>query len=149
MEATEDGANPVLKRLEDQATWFNQKSSFNRHRFHMLKISQIIAGALIPFVASINTPAYVASALGVLIVIIEGLQSLNQYQHTWIAYRSTCEQLNHEKYLWLAKAGPYASAVSADALLAERVENILSSENVGWTVEMRKEQKQPGSTANS
>jgi Protein of unknown function (DUF4231) len=150
MEATEDVANPVLKRLEDQATWFNQKSSFNRKRFQILKICQIIAGALIPFVASINAPPYVASALGVLIVIIEGLQSLNQYQHTWISYRSTCEQLNHEKYLWLAKAGPYASAANADALFAERVENILSSENVSWADEKQKQrEKQPTGTANS
>jgi hypothetical protein len=145
MEATEDGANPVLRRLEDQATWFNDKSNINRKRFQILKISQIIAGALIPFTASVNAPAYVASALGVLIVIIEGLQSLNQYQHTWISYRSTCEQLHHEKYLWLAKAGPYASAANAGALLAERVENILSSENTSWVEEMRQQvEKQPG-----
>jgi hypothetical protein len=143
MEATEDGANPVLKRLEDQAAWFNQKSRFNRRRFQILKICQIIAGALIPFVASINAPPYVASALGVLIVIIEGLQSLNQYQHTWISYRSACEQLNHEKYLWLAKAGPYASAANANTLLAERVENILSSEDVSWADEMRKQGEKP------
>ena len=150
MEATEDGANPVLKRLEDQLAWFNQKSGFNRKRFQTLKICQIIAGALIPFVASINAPPYVASALGVLIVIIEGLQSLNQYQHTWISYRSTCEQLNHEKYLWLAKAGPYASAANANTLLAERVENILSSEDASWADEMRKQGEKPTTgTANS
>jgi hypothetical protein len=52
MDATENGANPALKRLEDQATWFDEKSSFNRKRFQILKISQIIAGALIPFTAS-------------------------------------------------------------------------------------------------
>jgi len=148
MDATENGANPALKRLEDQATWFDEKSSFSRKRFQILKISQIVAGALIPFTASISAPAYIASALGVLIVVIEGLQSLNQYQQTWISYRSTCEQLKHEKYLWLAKAGPYASAANADALLTERVENILSSENAGWA-ESKQEGKQPTSTANS
>jgi hypothetical protein len=150
MDATENGANPALKRLEDQATWFDEKSSFSRKRFQILKISQIVAGALIPFTASIGAPAYIASALGVLIVVIEGLQSLNQYQQTWISYRSTCEQLKHEKYLWLAKAGPYASAANADALLTERVENILSSENAGWAESKRKQEgKQPTSTANS
>jgi predicted signal transduction protein with EAL and GGDEF domain len=150
MDATENGANPALKRLEDQATWFDAKSSFSRKRFQILKISQIVAGALIPFTASISAPAYIASALGVLIVVIEGLQSLNQYQQTWISYRSTCEQLKHEKYLWLAKAGPYASAANADAILAERVENILSSENASWAESKRKqEEQQPTSTANS
>ena len=106
-----------------------------------------MAGALIPFAASIGTPVYVASALGVLIVIVEGLQSLNQYQHTWISYRSTCEQLIREKYLWLAKAGSYATAANVNAVLAERVEAILSSENTGWATEMQqRDQKQAGGT---
>src|SRR5262249_15485138 len=106
--------NPTLKRLEEQIAWYDNKSGLNQRRFKTLKISQIVAGALIPFTSSIGAPTYVAGALGVLIVIFEGLQSLSQYQHNWIFYRSTCEQLSHEKFLWLAKAGPYASAVNPD-----------------------------------
>jgi len=147
MEANENTQNPILQRLEDQVTWYSKKSSFNRKRFQTLKVAQIVAGALIPFAASIGTPVYVASALGVLIVIVEGLQSLNQYQHTWISYRSTCEQLIREKYLWLAKAGSYATTANVNAVLAERVEAILSSENTGWATEMQqRDQKQAGGT---
>lgn len=149
MEETEDNANPILKRLDDQITWYDKKSSLNQRRFKTLKTSQIVAGALIPFTSSIGAPAYVASALGVLIVIFEGLQSLSQYQHTWISYRSTYDQLTHEKYLWLAKAGPYASATNANALLAERVEANLVGENAGWTTQMaQKTQQQPAGAAN-
>jgi hypothetical protein len=149
MEATADTTNPILARLDGQVAWFTEKSSFNRSRFQMLKIAQIVAGALIPFASSVGAPAYVASGFGVLIVIFEGLQSLNQYQHTWISYRSTCEELKREKYLWLAKAGPYANAANANAVLAERVEAILSGEDSSWTTEMQKRDQQQSTAATS
>ncbi|HWX20688.1 MAG TPA: DUF4231 domain-containing protein [Candidatus Binatia bacterium] len=50
----------------------------------------------------------------------------------WFTYRSTCEDLKHEKYLWLAKAGPYASVERPDALLAERIESLVSREHAKW-----------------
>ena len=110
-----DTPNPTLKRLEEQIAWYDKKSSYNQRRFKLLKISQIIAGALIPFAASVGAPAAVAGGLGVLIVIFEGLQSLTQHQQSWISYRSTWQKLTQEKYLWLAKAGPYESAPNPDA----------------------------------
>jgi Protein of unknown function (DUF4231) len=135
MEDAHNTQHPIVARLEEQASWYDQKSSFNRRWYKRLKVSQIIAGALIPLTSSLGAPAYVAGTLGVLIVIFEGLQSLNQYQHTWLTYRTTHQQLNHEKYLWLAKAGPYDGAANTDALLTERIETILARENAGWTAE--------------
>jgi len=125
--------NLTLKRLDEQIAWYDKKSTLNQRRFKVLKISQIVAGALIPFSSGIGAPSYIAGALGVLIVIFEGLQSLSQYQHSWISYRTTCQQLTHEKFLWLAKAGSYASAANPDAFLAERVETLMSSEIASWS----------------
>ena len=59
-------------------------------------------------------------------------QQLNQYQQNWITYRSTCEALKHEKYLYMAKAGPYAAASDSHALLAERIESLISQEHAKW-----------------
>jgi len=70
--------------------------------------------------------------LGAAIAIIEGIQQVNQYQSNWISYRSTCEALRHEKYLYLGKAGPYAGAADAHALLAERVESLVSQGHAKW-----------------
>ena len=39
MEETEDNANPILKRLDDQITWYDKKSNLNQRRFKTLKIS--------------------------------------------------------------------------------------------------------------
>jgi hypothetical protein len=54
-----------------------------------------------------------------------------QYQQNWITYRSTCERLRHEKFLFAAGAGPYTVA-RAEALLAERVESLVSQEHAAW-----------------
>jgi Protein of unknown function (DUF4231) len=74
----------------------------------------------------------VAAVLGLVILLVEGLQQLNQYQTNWISYRSTCEALWHEKYLFLASAGPYANADRALPLLADRIEGLISQENAKW-----------------
>ena len=64
--------------------------------------------------------------------MLEGLQQLQQYQQNWTTYRSTAERLKHEKFLFLARAGAYASAERPEALLAERVEGLVSQEHAAW-----------------
>ena len=67
-----------------------------------------------------------------MITILEGMLHLNQYQQNWIAYRSTCEGLKHEKFTYLAKAAPYQDAPDPHALLAERIESLVSQEHAKW-----------------
>ena len=147
MADTTDTSNPTLKRLDEQIAWYDTKSSLNQRWFKTLKIAQIMAGALIPFTSSVGAPPSVAGALGVLIVVFEGLQSLSQYQHNWISYRATCEQLTQEKFLWLARAGTYASAASPDAHLAERIESLISSEAGTWATTIQQKEQRPDSTS--
>jgi hypothetical protein len=64
--------------------------------------------------------------------MLEGFQHLNQYENNWITYRSTCESLQHEKFLFLAGAGPYEVADDAHILLAERIESRISQEHARW-----------------
>ena len=135
--------NPTVERLEEQIAWYDQKSMENQRWFKRLKVAQIVAAAIIPFAAGISAPVYVTGGLGLFIVIVEGLQSLNQYQHNWITYRSTCEELKHEKYLWLAKAGPFLNAENPDALFAERVESLISREHAKWVSTRTDAEKQP------
>jgi hypothetical protein len=110
--------------------------------FKRLKVAQIVIVAIIPFAAGMELNPYFTGGLGVLIVILESLQSLNQYQHNWMTYRSTCEALKHEKHLWLAKAGPYLEAENPEALLAERVEALISREHAKWVAQRRQPAKE-------
>jgi Protein of unknown function (DUF4231) len=124
--------DPVLQHVEDQIAWYDARSLKNQQTFKVLKIIVIAAAALIPFLAGLSLPQWVAGGLGVLIAVIEGLQQLNQYHANWISYRSTCEALKHEKFLFLAKAGPYAAAADPRVLLAERIESLGSQEHTKW-----------------
>jgi hypothetical protein len=131
----------TMARLEDQIGWYDRRSATDQRRYKALKITVIAIAALIPLLsglplASVLTgglPPWVLGALGAAIAIIEGIQQVNQYHSNWISYRSTCEALKHEKYLYLGKAGPYAAAADPHALLAERVESLVSQEHAKWT----------------
>ncbi len=44
----------------------------------------------------------VAGGLAAVIVVLEGVQHLYQFQERWITYCSTAEALKHERYLYWA-----------------------------------------------
>jgi Protein of unknown function (DUF4231) len=126
-----DTVSAAQKRLDDQILWYDTKSGYNQRLFKALKICQLIVAAAIPVAAGQSAPAWLVGGAGALIVVLEGLQQLQQYQQNWIIYRSTCERLKHEKYLYESRAGPYAGT-SPDAVLAERVESLVSQEHAAW-----------------
>lgn len=130
---TQAQPDPTTERLEDQISWYDRKSVYNQRMFKRLKGATIIAAVAIPLCAGLGGQfAIITGVLGALIALIEGIQQLNQYQQNWIAYRSTCEALKHEKFLFLANAGPYAAAEKPKTLLAERVESQVSQEHARW-----------------
>ena len=136
----------TLARLEDQIAWYDKSSGKNQNRFKALKITVIVSAALIPFLGALHAPDLTAGALGILIAVLEGVQQLNQYHANWISYRSTCEALKHEKFLFLATAGPYAVVRNPNSLLAERIESLVSQEHAKWTSgqERTEQMKQAG-----
>lgn len=146
--AVYDKSDPIIDRLEDQINWYDAKSGKYQRIYKRIKVVEIIAAALIPFLAALHisdsspqpfavahipmTIGTITALLGVLITVLEGILQLNQYQQTWVTYRATCEALKHEKFTYLGKAGVYAAATDPRALLAERIETIGSQENSKW-----------------
>lgn len=138
--------DPIIERLEDQIRWYDLKSISNMRWYKRLKISEIASAAMIPFLAASGMPraVIVTGVLGMLVTVFEGMLQLNQYHENWIRYRSTCESLKHEKYIYLANAGPYVNAEKPRALLAERVESLVSQEHAKWaTVQQQDPQGKP------
>jgi hypothetical protein len=126
-----------VDRLEDQLAWYEEKSTHHKRWFQSLKVCQIVVAAAIPAVAAAGASAGVAGALGAVVVVMEGLQQVFRFQENWIAYRGTAEALKHEKFLFLASAGPYARPDGRDRLLAERVEGLVSQEHAAWAEAQR------------
>ena len=137
--------DPIQQRLDDQLAWYGQKSRAARRAFKRIKITEIIAAALIPLLTGHTWPyvPYIIGSLGVLVTVLEGILHLNQYQENWTNYRNTAESLKHEKFLFLAKAGPYASAADPRVALAERVEALISTENSQWVAASKMAAQQP------
>ena len=146
-DASSPPAPAAWERLETQIAWYDKKSNQNQRWFKRLKVLQIVAAAVIPVAAALGVSAKPIGAAGALIVIVEGLQQLQQYQQNWTTYRSTCERLKHEKYLYLAHAGPYTAAPRPDALLAERVEGLVSQEHAAWVSQQQETSKRGGGEA--
>ena len=135
---------PAWERLETQIAWYDKKSNQNQRWFKRLKVLQIVTAAAIPVAAAAGVDAGVIGGGGALIVVLEGLQQLQQYQQNWTTYRSTCERLKHDKYLYLAHAGPYTKAPRPEALLAERVEGLVSQEHAAWVSQQQEASKRSG-----
>jgi hypothetical protein len=135
--------SPTLARLEDQIAWYDRKSEHCQRMFTVLKVLEIVIAAAIPVTAAAGLTTWGVGAGGAVIVVLEGLQQLQQYQQNWLNYRSTCERLKHEKFLYLATAGHYASASRPDAMLAERIEGLVSQEHAAW-VSHREEEPTEG-----
>jgi hypothetical protein len=131
---TSTNVDPTMERLEDQIGWYDRKSMVAQRTYKRMKMIEILAAAVIPFLAAWKFPhaLLITAGLGLLITVLEGALHLNQYQQNWVAYRSTCESLKHEKYAYLGKASPYSDEAVAHALLAERIESLVSQEHAKW-----------------
>ncbi len=138
--------HPAWMRLNDQLDWYDRKSGDNQKRYKQIKVAQLILAGSIPVFALVGDTwgRWVTAILGASVAILEGLQQLGQYNNLWVSYRATAEQLKHEKYLFLAHAGPYKGLKEEDALslLAERVEEQVSTEHAKWVSERRQQTDQ-------
>lgn len=130
----------LKERVDDQINWYDLRSKAAQLAFRRLRQAEIVCAALVPFMAgfasSYASVAFLVGLLGAVVVVLAAFQSLGQYQENWIDYRSVCESLKHEKYLFLTAADPY-TAPEAFPLLVQRVENLLSKENRNWSQDTR------------
>jgi hypothetical protein len=135
--------SPTWARLEDQIAWYDARAEHNQLWFRGLKVFQIVVAAAIPVGAAAGLSAAAVGGGGAFVVVLEGLQQLLQFQENWINYRSLCERLKHEKFLFLAGARPYAGVADPERLLAERVEGLVSQEHAAWVAHREEEVTEP------
>jgi len=149
---TNETTRVVLERLNSEIDWYNAKSVHNQHMFKRLKTATLAISVSIPLCALIVSwraivGGVITGILGASITLLEGLQGLNQYHDNWISYRSTAEALKHEKFLFMSKAGVYATANNPTPLLAERVEGLVSQEHSKWSSTHDQSQKPQGTAS--
>lgn len=148
----------ITDRLEDQIKWYDTKSLHNQKRFKQLRMAEIIAASFIPFLTALSVNfsnsgltvnsynlgiigTVIVGILGIAITIIASILNLGQHQKNWIEYRTTCENLKKEKYLFITNSEPYDND-DAFTILVQRVEALVSKENTNWAQFMMKPQQE-------
>lgn len=139
----------IEQRLQVEIDWYDQKSQNNQKAFKWLRIIEIAMASLIPFISglilSIKDFSMIGTVLvglfGVAISIIAGLLSLGRYQERWVEYRTTCESLKKERFLFETNVEPYNSENSFN-LLVQRAETLISKENTNWAQYMMQPQQE-------
>ena len=130
----------VENRLEDQITWYDTKSIQNQKIYKRLRFLEIILASSIP-VLSMTFEAFdfpdkyhtvVFGCVGVVISVLASTLALGKYQELWQSYRTTCENLKKEKFLYFAGSRPY-NIEKRYTLLVERIESLISKENTNWS----------------
>lgn len=128
----------IKERVDDQINWYDKKASEAQHKYKMCQVIEIIIAACIPILVNFVDGCILFQVLvalcGVAITIIEGLTALYKWHENWIEYRSTCELLRHEKYLFEMKAPPYGDSSSVENLFVNNIESLISAESNKWKV---------------
>jgi Protein of unknown function (DUF4231) len=126
----------IAARVDDQIGWYDRKSQNSQCWFKWPRGIEILSAAAIPLLAGFAEDPFpvtlVVGLLGALIVVISSIISLNQFQENWTEYRTTCESLKHEKFLFLTKAEPYHQE-DPYRLFVQRIESLISKENSAWS----------------
>ena len=129
----------LIAHLDQQIMWFDRNAARSMRWHFRLRLGQILAAATIPVlqIASDNiTLRVVVGALGGLIVVLQGVDSLHHYGEHYVAWRATERQLSAERWLFSISAGAYQGLSplgdEARQLLAARVHAIESQEHEQW-----------------
>jgi Protein of unknown function (DUF4231) len=131
----------IEQRLNDQISWYARKSRTNQLWFKRLRVTEMVAAAIIPFLAGFTGESLAIKiaigVLGVVVAVIASLLGLLRFQEHWISYRATAQALKAEQFLFLTQTQPYDKE-DAFHLLVQRVEALLSKESSEWLQSMVK-----------
>jgi hypothetical protein len=131
--------DPLIGHLDRQIGWFDRNAARSMRWHFRLRLGQILAAAAIPVLQIAGDHValrVVVGALGGLIVVLQGVDSLHHYGEHHVAWRATERQLSAERWLFSISAGAYQGLPPLDGearqLLAERVHAIESQEHEQW-----------------
>ena len=131
-------------RYNKQTNWYNEKANYNKKVYQGLQTLVIIFSVITPILVIIGEGwlrwfAVVSSGI---VAIGAALLQTFQYHENWINYRTTRETLAKEIHYYNAKLFGYEEAEDPEALFVERVEAVISRENICWIyVQKAKEEK--------
>ena len=128
----EDFQKYLKERYEDQVNWYDKKAIGNQKVYRFYQTTLIFLSAVTPVLVAIKETRWSAIVISVLVAIGITILKTFKFQENWINYRTTCETLKKEIYLYQARIGEYKTAKTPEDLFVERVESLISRENTIW-----------------
>lgn len=127
----------IQTRVDTEIQWYNKRSNYCQRMYQGFQVAKIVLAALIPLLSAYSEKSYMVAltvgSFGAVIAIIESIGKLFKYQEYWIQYRTTCELLKHQKYVYLTQSPPYnRSNQTTENIFIQNIETIISSENNQW-----------------
>lgn len=128
----EDFQKYLKERYEDQVNWYDKKAIWNQKVYRRFQLIIIILSAITPVLVAIKETRWPAVVISALVAIGIAVLKTFKFQENWINYRTTCETLKKEIYLYKARIGDYKATEESKNLFVERVESLISRENTMW-----------------
>ena len=128
------------ERYNNQVKWYDEKSKSNQKIYKFLQWIIIIFAAITPILI-LQREYYIniiAAVLAIIVAISASSQKAFNYQENWINYGTTCAVLKKEYFFYTNKVQEYENAANPEGLFVERVEPIISKENVYWIATYKK-----------
>ena len=124
----------TLTEFSGQRDWYNQRASSFKARAQRIDVLIIAAGAFVAALPSLRSSPgdwidYVLIALGITIVVAQGMQRVYRYSEIWPEYRLASERMKREWRLFINAAEHYdAPDEVAQPLYVSRLEGIMADE---------------------
>ncbi|MBA2253604.1 MAG: DUF4231 domain-containing protein, partial [Chloroflexi bacterium] len=125
-------------RWLDQIDYMQRRARTTKRRYHLLRMTTVIGGVIVPALISISlgqvvTDAWVrwaTFAVSLVVAVSAGIEEFLRYGEQWRHYRRTAERLKVEGWQFLTRTGPYAEREVQETfqIFADQVEKLLSSD---------------------
>jgi len=136
--------NYLKDRVQNQLSWYSQKSANNKRWYQSLRLLQITLGIAVTagtaYADALPWGAYLPAIFGALISLSAAWETVFDYQNNWVRYRRIKEDLLREKLFFETSSGPYRRRSADDdeneglfSLFVTRVEGLLSEEVEQWS----------------
>ena len=132
----------LKKRIDCQIEWYDKKAIHCKKYHDNISITSIFCSSIssVICIVSLIFPqtsmifTIISSLISLLLTTILALDKLKKYQELHTQYRTTCEKLKQEKFLYLTYAGEYYGNYDEEnfKLFVNRCESIMSTEIGTW-----------------
>ncbi len=127
----EDAEHLVWREFSEQFTEYNVAARNSRLEYQVAKVAAIAIAAAVTVCAGLGVTPWVTASLGAVLVVLEGLQQMFQWQANWISYRRSAETMRQHGFAFAAGMPPYDGPNRLQELAA-LMQRVASEENGSW-----------------